>query len=129
VTNEIVAYKASQSLDVTFVEETMDQLTQIDLDPNALINSDQGCHDSSKAFIAKVKALGLEQSMSRRGNCCDNSPIESFFGNMNDESNLIDCKTFDDILIEIDDYMDYYNNHRYQWNLQRMTPKLYVDKL
>ena len=129
VTNEIIAYKASQSLDVTFVEETMDQLKHIELDPNALINSDQGCHYSSKAFIAKVKALGLEQSMSRRGNCWDNSPIESFFGHMKDEFNLIDCKTFEEVLREIDDYMDYYNNHRYQWNLQRMTPKQYGDKL
>ena len=129
VTNEIIAYKASQSLDVTFVEETMDQLKQIELDPNALINSDQGCHYSSKVFIAKVKELGLEQSMSRRGNCWDNSPIESFFGHMKDEFNLIDCKTFEEVLREIDDYMDYYNNHRYQWNLQRMTPKQYGDKL
>lgn len=129
VTNEIIAYKASKSFDVTFVEQTMDQLRHIELDPNALINSDQGCHYSSKAFIDKVKELGLEQSMSRRGNCWDNSPIESFFGHMKDEFNLIDCKTFEDVVTEIDDYMDYYNNDRYQWNLQRMTPKQYGDSL
>ena len=50
-------------------------------------------------------------------------------GHMKDEFNLIDCKTFDEVLIEIDDYMDYYHHHRYQWNLQRMTPKQYGDKL
>lgn len=66
--------------------------------------------------------------MSRRGNCWDNAPIESFFGHMKDEFNLVDCKTFEEAVNEIDDYMDYYNNYRYQWNLGRMTPKQYGDK-
>lgn len=129
VTNEIVAYKVSRSLDVGFVEDTMEQLKKIQLDSKALINSDQGCHYTSKAFIDKVKELGLQQSMSRRGNCWDNAPIESFFGHMKDEFNLVDCKTFEEAVNEIDDYMDYYNNYRYQWNLGRMTPKQYGDKL
>ena len=129
VTNEIVAYKVSKSLDVTFVEATMDQLKYIQLDSNALINSDQGFHYTSKSFVSKVKELGLEQSMSRRGNCWDNAPIESFFGHMKDEFSLIDCKTLDEVVKEVNDYMDYYNNYRYQWNLQRMTPKQYGDKL
>jgi len=51
------------------------------------------CHYTSCAFQNKVKELRLEQSMSRRGNCWDNAPIESFFGHMKDEINLIDCKT------------------------------------
>lgn len=129
VTNEIIAFKVSTSLDITFVEDTMEQLENIRLESNALINSDQGCHYTSSVFIAKVKELGLEQSMSRRGNCWDNAPIESFFGHMKDEFNLIDCQTIEDVIKEIDDYMDYYNNYRYQWNLERMTPKQYGDKL
>jgi putative transposase len=129
VTNEIVAHVVSDSLDITFVEQTMDQLEVLLLDPKALINSDQGCHYTSYAFQNKVKELGLEQSMSRRGNCWDNAPIESFFGHMKDEINLIDCKTLQDVKQEIDDYMDYYNNYRYQWNLNRMTPKQYGDRL
>jgi len=129
VTNEIPAYMVSDSLDIKFVEQTLDQLDELILDSKALINSDQGCHYTSYAFQKKVKELGLEQSMSRRGNCWDNAPIESFFGHMKDEINLIDCKTLEDVKQEIDDYMDYYNNFRYQWNLDRMTPKQYGDKL
>lgn len=129
VTNEIHAYKASKSLDITFVEDTMSQLEAIQLDPNALINSDQGVHYTSHAFQKCVKTLGIEQSMSRRGNCWDNAPMESFFGHMKDEINLINCKTFEEVVKVIDDYMDYYNNYRYQWNLDRMSPKTYGDKL
>ena len=129
VTNEIHAYKVSKSLDITFVEETMSQLEVIRLDPNALINSDQGVHHTSHAFQRCVKTLGIEQSMSRRGNCWDNAPIESFFGHMKDEINLIDCKTFEEVEKAIDEYMDYYNNYRYQWNLNRMSPKAYGDRM
>jgi transposase InsO family protein len=129
VTNEIHAYKVSKSLDITFVEDTMSQLEAIQLDLNALINSDQGVHYTSHAFQRCVKTLGVEQSMSRRGNCWDNAPIESFFGHMKDEINLIDCKTFEEVVEAIDEYMDYYNNYRYQWNLNRMSPKAYGNKL
>ena len=129
VTNEIIAYKISKSLDIKFVEETIEQLNQIRLHENALINSDQGCHYTSNAFQKALKTLGLQQSMSRRGNCWDNAPIESFFGHMKDEFNLIDCKTIREVENEINDYMDYYNNYRYQWDLERMTPKTYDDKL
>ena len=129
VTNEIHAYKVSKSLDIEFVEDRLSQLETIQLDPDALINSDQGSHYTSHAFQRCVKTLGIEQSMSRRGNCWDNAPIESFFGHMKDEINLIDCKTFEEVEKAIDDYMDYYNNYRYQWNLKRMSPKAYGNKL
>lgn len=129
VTKEIHAHTVSKSLDVSFVEDTMKQMELVERDPNAMINSDQGCHYTSTTFIKAVKDLKMEQSMSRRGNCWDNAPIESFFGHMKDEINLIDCKTFEDVVAEIDDYIDYYNNHRYQWKLKRMTPKAYGDML
>jgi transposase InsO family protein len=129
VTTEIHGYKVSRSLDIGFVEDSMNQLDKITLDPNALINSDQGTHYTSHAFQRCVKELGIEQSMSRRGNCWDNAPIESFFGHMKDEINLVNCKTFKEVEKAVHDYMGYYNNHRYQWGLNRMTPKVYGDML
>ena len=129
VTTEVHGFKVSRSLDIGFVEDSMNQLDKITLDPNALINSDQGTHYTSHAFQRCVKELGIEQSMSRRGNCWDNAPIESFFGHMKDEINLVHCKTFEEVEKAVDDYMDYYNNYRYQWNLKRMTPRAYGDML
>ena len=48
--------------------------------------------------------------MSRRGNCWDNAPQESYFGHMKDELNLDTCFTFRDVCNEIKDYIEYYNN-------------------
>jgi putative transposase len=129
VTNEVHGYKVSRSLDISFVENSMNQLKKITLDPSALINSDQGTHYTSHAFQRCIKELGIEQSMSRRGNCWDNAPIESFFGHMKDEINLVNCKTFEEVEKVVDEYMDYYNNYRYQWSLNRMTPRAYGDML
>lgn len=129
VTNEMHGFKISRSLDISFVEDSVNQLNQIRLDPRALMNSDQGTHYTSHAFQRCLKELGIEQSMSRRGNCWDNAPIESFFGHMKDEINLVHCKTFEELEKVVDEYMDYYNNFRYQWDLNRMSPKAYGDML
>ena len=50
------------------------------------IHSDQGVHYTSPTFQKLVRKLGLGQSMSRRGNCWDNAPQESFFGHLKDEA-------------------------------------------
>ena len=57
--------------------------------------------------------------MSRRGNCWDNAPQESFFGHLKDEVNYKSCTTLEEIKNSIDDYIDYYNNYRCQWNLKK----------
>ena len=97
------------------------------LDNETIVHSDQGCHYTSYAFIQKLKDAEFVQSMSRRGNCWDNSPQESFFGHMKDEiSDLIAiCITFEDVVARIDDWMDYYNNDRGQWDLLKLAPMEY----
>ena len=67
--------------------------------------------------------------MSRRGNCWDNAPQESFFGHMKDEIDLKICTTFYELESIINNYMDYYNNHRYQWGLKKLAPVQYRDQL
>jgi transposase InsO family protein len=96
---------------------------------DALIHSDQGTHYTHPDFQKLVKKLGLRQSMSRRGNCWDNAPIESFFGHLKDEVDIKSCKTLDELRREIDKYITYYNHFRYQWNLKKMTPVQYRDHL
>ena len=66
----------------------------------------------SLRFIQILKDSSLRQSMSRRGNCWDNAPQESFFGHMKDEIDLSECETFDQVKAVIDDWIDYYNNDR-----------------
>ena len=58
---------------------------------DALIHSDQGVHYTHPDFQKLVKKLGFHQSMSRRGNCWDNAPQESFFGHFKDEAYIKLC--------------------------------------
>lgn len=94
----------------------------ISLQAETLIHSDQGCHYTSYKFIQLIKDSNLRQSMSRRGNCWDNAPQESFFGHMKDEIDLSNCRDFPDVKYKIDDWIDYYNNDRYQWQLAKLSP-------
>jgi len=131
-TNEILAYNVSDSLSIEIVIDTISKLSlnkSVLLHSEAFIHSDQGVHYTSPKFQKLVKELGLKQSMSRRGNCWDNAPQESFFGHFKDEVELKDYDTLEKLTDEIDSYMDYYNNHRYQWNLKKMTPVQYRNHL
>ena len=129
-TREILAYELSSSLEVTFVLNTVEKLIEeygSTLDDTTIIHSDQGCHYTSKAFIQKLKDNNFVQSMSRKGNCWDNAPQESFFGHMKDEIKyeLAMMKTFDEVKAKIDDWIDYYNNDRYQWDIAKLSPREY----
>lgn len=131
-TKEILAYVLSESLQVDFVLQTIKQLLKYhkdELHTDALIHSDQGVHYTSIKFINLLKDKSIRQSMSRRGNCWDNAPQESFFGHMKDEINdkVAKCTKFTQLKKVIDDYMDYYNNDRYQWNLAKLSPKEYYN--
>ena len=64
----------------------------------------------------------MTQSMSRKGNCLDNAPIESFFGHLKDDIDIKACRTFEEVKTLVENYIDYYNNGRCQWNLNKMTP-------
>ncbi len=127
-TREILAYELSTNLEVTFVLKTVDALIAehgSTLDDTTITHSDQGCHYTSKAFIQKLRDNHFVQSMSRKGNCWDNAPQESFFGHMKDEIKyeIAMMKTFDEVKAKIDDWIDYYNNDRYQWELSKLSPK------
>ncbi len=128
-TKQILAYVVSDSLEVDFVLETVNILIHdhgVSLSKETFIHSDQGCHYTSIKFQELVQKKELRQSMSRRGNCWDNAPQESFFGHMKDEIHLERCNTFEELKREIYDYMDYYNNDRYQWDLAKLSPNQYA---
>ena len=131
-TKQILSYVLSESLEVDFVLETVNIMIEkhgVALTTETIIHSDQGCHYTSCSFIQLVKDKGLRQSMSRRGNCWDNAPQESFFGRMKDhiKYKLKNCTTFEEVKVIIDDWMDYYNNDRYQWRLAKLSPNEYYE--
>jgi putative transposase len=131
-TREILAYSLSTSLQMGLVYQTLKNLIQSldgNVHPEAILHSDQGVHYTHPEYQRIVKELGFTQSMSRKGNCWDNAPMESFFGHLKDELDASSCKTVKELRLMIEDYMLYYNSSRYQWGLKKMTPEQFRGHL
>lgn len=129
---EIIAWELSRHIDMRLVLNTIEYMkenTNIKSFENILIHSDQGFHYTNPTYIKMVKDLGMIQSMSRKGNCIDNAPIESFFGHMKDDVDYKDCRSFEELRDLISNYMYNYNNTRHQWKLKKMTPVKYRNHL
>lgn len=133
-TGEVVAWNLSMHLEMDLVLNTLEcmknnpVLANVSLQ-DALIHSDQGFHYTNPQYIKKVEGMNMVQSMSRRGNCIDNAPIESFFGHTKDDVDYKACKTFEELHSLIAKYVQYYNHERQQWNRKKMTPVEYRNHL
>lgn len=79
---EIVAWSLSNNLSLDIALNTIENLKRNQGIPSlkdVLIHSDQGVHYTSPEYSGTLKKLNMVQSMSRKGNCIDNAPMESFF--------------------------------------------------
>jgi len=127
ITWEILNYKLSNNLWLNFVLET---IKSINMDLKwAIIHSDQWYHYTSPIYQKLLKDKWVIQSMSRKWNCLDNAPTESFFGHMKDEIDLTEIKSFKELVKCVENYIFYYNNYRFQWNKKKMTPVQYRNHL
>jgi transposase InsO family protein len=129
---EVVGWNLSQRLEMDIIIDTIKDLKNnkdIGSFEGAIIHSDQGFHYTSPAYIKMISDLKMVQSMSRKGNCIDNAPMESFFGHLKDDVGYKDCKTFEELNSLIANYIKDYNAERQQWNLKKMTPAEYRNHL
>ena len=129
-TKQVLAYAMSESLEVDFVLETVEQMVKhhgVSLNKETVIHSDRGTHYTSLKFIQLVESRELRRSMSRRGNCWDNAPQESFFGHMKDElaGEMPGWTSFAEARASVDHWMEYYNRDRCQWDLAKLSPDEY----
>jgi putative transposase len=125
-TGEIVAWNVALEPSLELVLDTLEPLVQY---RGALIHSDQGFQYTHRLYSTKIQMFGMVQSMSRKGHCTDNAPIESFFGHLKDELDYTRCQTLDELRGAIDAYMRYYNSERKQWQRKKMTPVAYRNHL
>ncbi|MEK4508361.1 IS3 family transposase [Paenibacillus sp. FSL K6-2524] len=131
-TGEVLAYNLSDRITLDIATDTVDGLLKqrnVKLHTDAFIHSDQGSHYTSPVYQKLLRDHGLGQSMSRRGNCWDNAPQESFFGHMKDHVDHRSCSSFLELQRQVNRYIRYYNHHRYQWGRQKMTPVQYRNHL
>jgi putative transposase len=107
-TGEILSYNLSNRLTLDIATDTIDTLVKqrcLKLHKDAFIHSDQGSHYTSPKYQELLKQNGLGQSMSRRGNCWDNAPQESFFGHMKDHVDNRGCPSLSELQREVDRYI------------------------
>ena len=91
-----------------------------------ILHSDQGWQYQHKQYQRMLRKKGIQQSMSRKGNCLDNAVMENFFGLL--KSELLYLQKFDSLehfKQELVDYLDYYNNRRIKAKLKGLPPALH----
>jgi len=132
-TKQILAYVLSDSLEVDFVLETVNILISdhgISLTKETLIHSDQGCHYTSIKFQELILKKELKAIYVQKGKRVGIMPHKNpFLVHMKDEIHIEKCNSFYELKQEVDNYMDYYNNDRYQWNLAKLSPNQYFEYL
>jgi transposase InsO family protein len=127
-TKEIVGSELSKRMNISLVDRALDKaLSRLSHKKckQLMIHSDQGFHFTHYKYRGKLDANGITQSMSRKGNCIDNAPVESFFGYLKDHVELKKCDSFEKLKKNVTNEIEYYNNERPMWDLKKMPPSLY----
>ena len=89
-------------------------------------HSDQGWAYQMKAYSHRLKSERIFQSMSRKGNCLDNSVMENFFGLLKQEIYYgVVYYSFDELKFEIERFIKYYNERRIKEKLGWRSPVQY----
>ena len=118
-----VAFVYSSNNDNSLVFDTFDKAIEANPGATPLFHSDRGYQYTSKAFRQRILDAGMTQSMSRVARCIDNGPMEGFWGIMKREMYYgKKFRTKGELVLAIENYMDYYANKRVQRNLGVLTP-------
>lgn len=116
-TREILGYDISEHPNYDQVKRMIDMMFDRHGEQfeGSILHSDQGCQYQMKAYQKLLKRHGIIQSMSRKGNCLDNSPTENFFGRLKTEifyDREQEYESLDQLKEAIENYIEYYNNER-----------------
>ncbi|MCP1144170.1 IS3 family transposase [Lysinibacillus endophyticus] len=124
---EIITYTIGSRPTYSLVAEMLEKaLERLPAEHQLLMHSDQGWHYQMKQYRHTLESRGIVQSMSRKGNCYDNSVMENFFGIM--KSEFLYLKEFESVeqfKLELENYITYYNTKRIKAKLKGMSPIQY----
>jgi len=125
---EILSFRVSTRPNAKAILDALDEAIKVSesCTYRRTIHSDQGWGYQMNAFVKTLKSNNIFQSMSRRGNCLDNSPMENFFGLMKQEMYYGEnYHSFEQLNQAITGYILYYNNERIKAKLAGMSPVEY----
>lgn len=125
-TREILAYEVGTDAKLVNVLSMLNKLKTNHKGKikGMIIQTDQGIQYQNSRYAEALKKLGVVQSMSRKGNCLDNSPTENFFGRLKEEiwyGQEYKYKSVNDLIEVINEYIKYYNEVRIVTRL-KMSP-------
>lgn len=122
----IVSYVIGHSNNNALVFETFDFAVAAHPNAKPIFHSDRGFQYTNKVFKSKLDKTGMIQSMSRVSRCIDNGPMEGFWGILKSEMYYLHkFSDYESLKKAIEEYIEYYNNERYQKRLNCMTPLEY----
>lgn len=128
-TNEIISYNLSQNPNLKQINSMLTKAFKKFKNLEGLIfHSDQGWQYQTTYYINELKKHGIIQSMSRKGNCYDNSIMETFFGRLKTEmlyGQEEEYTSYEVFSKAIKQYINYYNNKRIQQKTNWMPPAKY----
>lgn len=128
---EIVGYAMADRMTKNLVMESLLRAVDAKSPGPGLINhSDRGSQYCSTEYQTLLKYYGMKASMSRKGNCYDNAPIESFWGTLKNE--LVHHERYStrkDAIADIVEYIEiFYNRQRTQKKLGYLSPVAFEQK-
>lgn len=129
---EIVGWYADLHMEASLVCQAFINaiLSRPQAPKGAIFHSDQGSQYASEEFRRLLELYDLRQSMSRRGQCWDNAPMESFFGTLKDEYEedaYLWFNDLDDARRGLFDYIEvFYNRHRMHSGIGYQVPACYT---
>lgn len=129
VTGVLAAFVVMDRNDQRLADATLREMDNFPCEYGGKFHSDQGTLYLTPEFQAKLAERGFDQSMSRRANCWDNAPQESFFGHFKDECDYASCETLEELQAMIEGYKYYFNYERGMWDHLKMTPVEYESYL
>ncbi len=126
---EIISYDISTSPNFSQITNMLNHgLNKYKNIDGLILHSDQGWQYQMKPYKQILESKNIIQSMSRKGNCLDNSPTENFFARLKSEmfyGKENTFKTLSELKVAIVEYIDYYNNQRIITKLKGMSPIQY----
>jgi putative transposase len=126
----IVSFVLGRSNNNELVFRTFDIAHHEYPDAKPIFHSDRGYQYTTRTFKKKLDDASMIQSMSRVSRCIDNGPMEAFWGMLKSEMYYLKkFNSYDELEAAVINYIDYYNNHRYQKRLDCMTPMEYRQYL
>ncbi len=128
---EIVGCSCGARMTTDLVVRALQQAVAVRRPTVGLIHhSDRGSQYCSHEYQELLASYGIRVSMSRRGNCYDNAPVESFWGTLKTE--LVHHRRYEtraDAAHEIMEYIDlFYNRQRRQARLGYVSPAAYTQQ-